>query len=166
MAPLSGLCKIQTGKRDANHGNSNGQYHFFTCAKDHSYIDTYAFDTEALLVAGNGDVGAVKYFKGKFDAYQRTYVLSEFEDVSAKYLFHVLSLNLKSDLDSMKQGNTMPYIKLGMLQNYLVPLPSLEEQQEIVNLIQLQQDAIDVSKKQISEHESEISRIIFELWND
>lgn len=165
MVPLLELCKIQTGKRDANHGNPKGQFHFFTCAKDHSYIDTYAFDTEALLVAGNGDVGAVKYFKGKFDAYQRTYVLSEFKNVSAKYLFHVLSLNLKNDLDAMKQGNTMPYIKLGMLQSYSVPLPSLEQQEEIVSQIQLQQDKIDSLREKIAGHESEISRIIFELWN-
>lgn len=132
MITLGSLCKIETGKRDANHGNPDGEYHFFTCAKDHSYIDTFAFDTEALLIAGNGDVGAIKYFKGKFDAYQRTYVLSEFKEVSAKYLYHVLSLNLKKDLDLLKQGNTMPYIKMGMLAEYLLPLPPLEEQERIV----------------------------------
>ena len=132
MVTLGSLCKIETGKRDANHGNPDGEYHFFTCAKDHSYIDTFAFDTEALLIAGNGDVGAIKYFKGKFDAYQRTYVLSDFKEVSAKYLYHVLSLNLKKDLDLLKQGNTMPYIKMGMLAEYLLPLPPLEEQERIV----------------------------------
>jgi hypothetical protein len=132
MVKLGDLCKIETGKRDANHGNPNGEYHFFTCAKDHSYIDSFAFDTEALLIAGNGDVGAIKYFKGKFDAYQRTYVLFDFQEVSAKYLYHILSLNLKKDLDILKQGNTMPYIKLGMLTDYLLPLPPLEVQEQIV----------------------------------
>lgn len=132
MVELGSLCKIETGKRDANHGNPDGQYHFFTCAKDHTYIDSFAFNTEALLIAGNGDVGAIKYFKGKFDAYQRTYVLSDFHDVSAKYLYHVLSLNLKKDLNLLKQGNTMPYIKMGMLANYLLPLPPKEVQDIIV----------------------------------
>ena len=132
MEKLGGLCSIQTGKRDANHGNPEGAYHFFTCAKDHSYIDSFAFDTEALLIAGNGDVGAIKYFKGKFDAYQRTYVLTDFKTVLPKYLYHVLSVNLKKDLDLLKQGNTMPYIKLGMLTDYLVPVPPLEIQQKIV----------------------------------
>lgn len=132
MVNLGSLCEIETGKRDANHGNPEGQYHFFTCAKDHSFIDSFAFDTEALLIAGNGDVGAIKYFKGKFDAYQRTYVLSNFKNVSARYLYHVLSINLKKDLDLLKQGNTMPYIKLGMLSDYLLPLPPIEVQEEIV----------------------------------
>jgi len=166
MVPLSELCKIQTGKRDANHGNPNGAYHFFTCAKDHSYIDTFAFDTEALLVAGNGDVGAVKYFNGKFDAYQRTYVMSAFSGVSAKYLYHVLSLNLRRDLDLVKQGNTMPYIKLGMLQNYLVPLPSLDVQNEFVQKIEIQETQIEESKSRIAEYENEISQIISSLWDE
>lgn len=135
MVKLGSLCKIETGKRDANHGNPNGEYHFFTCAKEHSYIDNFSFDTEALLIAGNGDVGAIKYFKGKFDAYQRTYVLSDFKDVSAKYLYHVLSLNLKKDLDLIKQGNTMPYIKMGMLADYLVPIPPYEVQKQIVEVL-------------------------------
>ena len=65
LRSLNTLCKIQTGKRDANHGNPLGKYHFFTCSRDISFIDNYSFDTEALLVAGNGEVGAVKYFKGK-----------------------------------------------------------------------------------------------------
>lgn len=151
MVNLGSLCKIETGKRDANHGNPEGQYHFFTCAKDHSYIDSFAFDMEALLIAGNGDVGAIKYFKGKFDAYQRTYVLSNFKDASAKYLYHVLSINLKKDLDILKQGNTMPYIKMGMLSDYLLPLPPVEVQEEIVTELD-GFDAIISGAKQIIEN--------------
>lgn len=151
MVNLGSLCKIETGKRDANHGNPDGQYHFFTCARDHSYIDSFAFDMEALLIAGNGDVGAIKYFKGKFDAYQRTYVLSNFKDVSAKYLYHVLSTNLKNDLDLLKQGNTMPYIKMGMLSDYLLPLPPVEVQEEIVTELD-GFDAIISGAKQIIEN--------------
>lgn len=133
MARLGSLCNIVTGKRDANHGNPNGQYHFFTCAKENLYIDSFAFDTEALLIAGNGaNVGQVVYFKGKFDAYQRTYVLSQFQNVTARYLFHLLSANLKPALDLLKQGNTTPYIKMEMLTDYLLPLPPVDVQELIV----------------------------------
>lgn len=165
MVRLGSLCKIETGKRDANHGNPDGEYHFFTCAKDHSYIDTFAFDTEALLIAGNGDVGAIKYFKGKFDAYQRTYVLSEFKEVSAKYLFHVLFLNLKKDLDLLKQGNTMPYIKMGMLADYLLPLPPLKVQEQKVAELDGYELQIMESKNHIIELETEIQKSIAKLWN-
>ena len=67
---LGELCCIKTGKKDVNQGNPNGAYPFFTCASKHTFSDTFSFDTEALLIAGNGDVGNVSYFKGKFEAYQ------------------------------------------------------------------------------------------------
>jgi type I restriction enzyme S subunit len=133
---LGEVCDIKTGRRDANHGNPNGKYHFFTCAKEHSYIDDYNFDTEAILVAGNGDVGAVKYFKGKFDAYQRVYVLHNFKEiVDIRLLFLLLDGKLKDVVSKQKLGNTMPYIKLGMLQDFQIPLPPLPDQQRIVTIL-------------------------------
>jgi len=132
MVELKELCEITTGRKDVNEGNPDGEYPFFTCAKENTFIDTFSFDAEALLIAGNGDVGAVKYYKGKFDAYQRTYVLRTFKNVNAKYLFQVLNNSLKENLQLQKLGNTMPYIKLGMLQTFLIPLPPLEIQEQIV----------------------------------
>jgi len=76
---LGDICKITTGKLDANAQVENGQYPFFTCAERPFYIDNYAFDTEALLISGNGaNLGYINYYKGKFNAYQRTYVLDHF----------------------------------------------------------------------------------------
>ena len=78
---LGNICNITTGKLDANAMVENGQYRFYTCAKDYYYIDKYAFDTEALLISGNGAyVGYIHYYKGKFNAYQRTYVLDQFTE--------------------------------------------------------------------------------------
>lgn len=132
MVELRELCEITTGRKDVNEGNPDGEYPFFTCAKENTFIDAFSFDTEALLIAGNGDVGAVKYYKGKFDAYQRTYVLSNFKNVNVKYLFQVLNNSLKENMQLQKLGNTMPYIKLGMLQTFLIPLPPPEIQKQIV----------------------------------
>jgi type I restriction enzyme M protein len=143
IVKLESVCKIKTGKKDVNQGNPNGKYPFFTCAKDHTYSDEYSFDTEALLIAGNGDVGAINYYKGKFEAYQRTYVLSDFENVIAKYLFYILDNSLKKVVSGQKQGNTMPYIKLGMLQNFELPLPPLEIQEQIVAELETYQKVID-----------------------
>ncbi len=64
---LGNICKITTGKLDANAMVENGQYRFYTCAKEYYRINEYAFDTEALLISGNGaHVGYVQYNKGKF----------------------------------------------------------------------------------------------------
>lgn len=129
---LGEICKIKTGKKDVNQGNPSGKYPFFTCAREHTYSDEYSFDTEALLVAGNGDVGHVSYYKGKFEAYQRTYVLSDFKDVIPEYLFMFLSGYLKEKVSKQKLGNTMPYIKMGMLTGFEVPFPPISEQHKIV----------------------------------
>ena len=66
VRPLITFCKIQTGKKDVNEGTEGGKYPFFTCSEKHIYSNSYSFDTEAILVAGNANVGQTKYYKGKF----------------------------------------------------------------------------------------------------
>jgi len=127
---LGDLCRVKTGKKDVNEGNPKGVYPFFTCAENHTFSDSYSFDTEALLIAGNGNVGQVEYFKGKFEAYQRTYVLDEFRGVTARYLFHILKTQLSKAVSKRKLGTAMPYIKKGMLTDYQVYVPTTEEQED------------------------------------
>lgn len=71
---LGDLTSIRTGKLDANAAVPNGIYPFFTCAIENYRINTFSYDCECVLVAGNGDLN-VKYYNGKFDAYQRTYIV-------------------------------------------------------------------------------------------
>ena len=129
---LKDVCTIKTGRKDVNEGNDLGQYPFFTCAKEHTFSDGYSFDCEAILIAGNGAVGQTTYYKGKFEAYQRTYVLSDFNNIEPKLLLFILQGRLMSYLSSMVLGNTIPYIKKGMLQDFEFSLPPLAEQQRIV----------------------------------
>jgi type I restriction enzyme S subunit len=133
---LGDLCRIKTGQKDVNEGNPEGQYPFFTCAENHTFSDSYSFNTEALLVAGNGDVGKVEYFNGKFEAYQRTYVLDEFRGVTARYLYHILKSQLRKAVSSRKLGSTMPYIKKEMLTDYLVHVPTKSQQDEACKLFE------------------------------
>lgn len=128
---LGDICQVKTGRKDVNQGNPEGAYPFFTCAASHTYSDTFSFDTEALLVAGNGNVGQVSYCSGKFEVYQRTYVLFDFEGVTAKYLFRVLDKRLSETVSKQRLGNTMPYIKIRMLTDFPVPVPPAQEQKRI-----------------------------------
>jgi len=107
---LGEICRITTGKKDVNEGNPNGQFPFFTCSRSHTYSDSYSFDTEAILIAGNGEVGNLHYFKGKFEAYQRTYILSEFT-AHIRYLWQQLNARLADALGLGKIGSSIPYIK-------------------------------------------------------
>lgn len=111
---LGDICSIVTGKLDVNAMVDNGRYPFFTCAKEVYTINNYHFDCEALLIAGNGSIGDIKYYFGKFNAYQRTYVLSNFK-FPIKYVMYYLKQNFYKEICLGTQKSSMPYIKLGTL---------------------------------------------------
>jgi type I restriction enzyme S subunit len=148
---LGEICKITTGKLNANAMVENGKYTFFTCARETYKIDKFAFDTEALLVSGNGaNVGYIHYFKGKFNAYQRTYVLDGFEHniYLIKYLLDkYLSLQISREKN---EGNT-PYITLPTLTQMKLKLPSFSEQQKIAEVLSLADDELNLLKKELEE---------------
>ena len=130
---LGQLTNIKTGRLDVNAENPNGKYPFFTCSKNHTYIDEYAFDGESVLVAGNGDLN-VKYYNGKFNAYQRTYVLDSFVQ-NIQYIKYFLDKNLYERIrNEKKEGNT-PYIVLGTLKEMVIAVPNLMEQTKISNFL-------------------------------
>ena len=134
---LSHIChSIKTGKLNANAMVEGGQYPFFTCSDKVFTIDKYSFDTEALLVAGNGYLGNVKYYKGKFDAYQRTYVLYDFTaDVDIMYVYYAMQNSFRDyALKSQKDGS-VPYITIGIFDSYRIPIPPLPVQEEIVRVL-------------------------------
>ena len=132
---LGEICKITTGKLDANEMVPNGKYRFYTCAKDYFYINKYAFDTEALLISGNGAyVGYVHYYKGKFNAYQRTYILDSFIE-NIRFIKHFLDKNLKKRISNEKMEGNTPYIILSTLSEMLIHLPSLKEQNAIAQIL-------------------------------
>ena len=131
------VTSIKTGKLDANVEKKDGKYPFFTCDAIPKRIDDYAFDAEAILISGNGSrVGHVHYYKGKFNAYQRTYVLSDFRhDIDLSYLKTYLENELRPYIARNKKGSAVPYITLPMLQNFKLPFPPLEKQKEFSNFV-------------------------------
>jgi type I restriction enzyme S subunit len=134
LSKLAGT--ITTGKLNANAMADDGAYPFFTCSIHDYRIDTYAFDCEALIIAGNGEVGETKYYNGKFNAYQRTYILYGFgEEVNVQFLYHYLRAFLKPHVIHLSKKGSIPYITLGMLEKFKIPVPPLPVQEEIVRIL-------------------------------
>lgn len=131
---LGEVCRITTGKKDVNEGNPSGQYPFFTCAREHTFSDFYSFDCDAILVAGNGEVGNLNYYNGKFEVYQRTYVLTTFTE-STMYIWHQLNAFLAPRLGIGKIGSSIPYIKKSDLTFFNFKLPELIEQTAIAQVL-------------------------------
>ena len=126
-------CVICTGKKDVNEGEKFGIYPFFTCSRNHIYSNKFSFDTEALLIAGNGEVGNVEYYKGKFEAYQRTYVLDKF-DINIQYIYHLLKYSLKDTLSRSHAGSVIQFKKLEDLTEFAFFYPT--NNQEMVRITQ------------------------------
>ena len=124
---LSDICgTITTGRLNANAMVENGKYPFFTCDENPFRIDTYAFDTTAILISGNGSqIGHLNFYSGKFNAYQRTYVLYDFSDINPSYLFHYAKAYLRSHILKYAKKGSVPYITMPMLEGFLVPVPPL-----------------------------------------
>lgn len=136
ISKLGNLCEITTGKLDANAMVTNGKYRFYTCAREFFQIDKYAFDTEALLISGNGaNVGYIHYYNGKFNAYQRTYVLDQFCEY-IHYIKYYLEQNLTDRINIEKNSGNMPYIVLKTLIDMTILLPrEPKEQQKIAGCL-------------------------------
>ncbi|MCK9097944.1 restriction endonuclease subunit S [Haemophilus influenzae] len=136
--PLKKVCNfISTGKLNANAMDENGIYPFFTCNEKPYKINNYAFDMEAILISGNGSqVGHLNYFKGKFNAYQRTYVIGEFDNNTlVMYLYHYLNFKLRDYITINSKKGSVPYITLPMLEKFEIPIPPLSVQIEIVKIL-------------------------------
>ena len=114
----------------------NGIYPFFTCAEQPFKIDSFAFDTEALLISGNGaNLGYINYYKGKFNAYQRTYVLDLFSE-NIQYIKWALKVLLPKRIAIEKSSSNTPYIVLSTLTDLRLPIPCKSKQSFIANLMQ------------------------------
>lgn len=120
-----------TGKLDSNAAVVNGKYPFFTCSKEILRIDKYAFEQEALLLAGNNASGKydVKYYNGRFNAYQRTYVLT----LKEKWSYRLFQCQLEEKLEYLQQkslGGLTKYLTLKILGELSFIIPPKEKQNE------------------------------------
>ena len=115
------ITPIKTGKKDANFGTSDGAYPFFTCSQEPIKAPSYSFDANAVILAGNGDFN-VKLYRGKFEAYQRTYVL-EPNDPSMLYLLYYCVYVNMNKLATGASGSTIKFLTKGMIDSLEMFVP-------------------------------------------
>lgn len=169
IAKLGKIAIIKTGKLDSNAAVIGGRYPFFTCDPNTLSIDVWAYDTEAVLLAGNNASGnyTAKYYKGKFNAYQRTYIIESAneEELNIRYLCYALNQQLRL-LKTMSSGSTTKFLTVRMLDNLDIPLPGINIQTEIVNILSAYDDLIENNQKQIKLLEEAAQRIYKEWFVD
>ncbi len=166
---LKDISIIKTGKLDSNAAVETGQYPFFTCDPITHRINKWAFDTEAVLLAGNNASGnyTTKYYKGKFNAYQRTYIIesSNVEKLNVRFLCYAMNQQLGL-LKVMSSGSTTKFLTLKVLYNLNIPCPQINIQNRIANILSAYDDLIENNQKQIKLLEEAAQRLYKEWFVD
>lgn len=150
---LGDVCEITTGRLDANAMVPDGVYDFYTSGIAKYKIDVPAFSGPAITIAGNGaTVGFMHLADGLFNAYQRTYVLSNFA-ADRHYLFYEIGNRLPVKIAQEARTGNIPYIVMDMLTDLKLYIPSSDEQksigmyfEKIDNLITLYQSKLQQLK--------------------
>jgi type I restriction enzyme S subunit len=156
------VCNITTGSLDSNAFVENGKYPFYTCAKEPTNIDTYAFDDDVVLVAGNNAQGNfhVNRFKGKFNAYQRTYILTSKGEKSIDYIYYLLSLALKL-LKDKSQGSQTKFLTIGILKE--IHVPNLANSQIVAKVLSDLDTKIELNNRINRELEA-MAKTLYDYW--
>ncbi|MFG1419981.1 restriction endonuclease subunit S [Xanthobacter sp. V0B-10] len=163
---LGDIARFKTGKLDSNAAVLDGKYPFFTCSQETLRTNTFSFDTECVLLAGNNAAGIfpLKYFDGKFDAYQRTYIITPLKKdiLHIRFLYYSLRLKL-SEFRSISTGAATKFLTLGILNEAQIRIPSLKIQRRIASILGAYDDLIEVNRRRIAVLE-EMARGLFEEW--
>ena len=148
VGTLGEFFPIVTGKKDANISSKSGKYPFFSCSQNISWTNDYSFDGFAIIVAGNGDFN-VKWYNGKFEAYQRTYVLIPYNPTLTSWLYYAVKYNLNM-ITIGARGSVIKFITKGDIQNFKVAYPQNIDKLEIVKMLGKINKDIEHNKNEVS----------------
>lgn len=133
VSTISDVADIRTGKKNTDDRIVNGSYPFFVRSQQVERVNSYAYDGEAVLTAGDGvGVGKVfHYFNGKFDYHQRVYKISEFKGVDGRFFFEYFRQNFLNETIKYTAKSSVDSVRMDMIAKMAIPLPPLPEQQAI-----------------------------------
>lgn len=146
------LMRIETGSRNTEHKTDAGKYPFFVRSQKIEHIDTYHYDCEAVLTAGDG-VGTGKvfhYYIGKFDAHQRVYVMSDFKGITGRFFYNYFSENFGNEVSKYTAKSSVDSVRRDMIAEMLIPIPPIPEQERIAEVLSDVDSMISLLEKLIA----------------
>ncbi|WP_016992294.1 restriction endonuclease subunit S [Lysinibacillus boronitolerans] len=147
------FAEITTGNKDTINKIDNGEYPFFVRSQQIERINSYTYEGEAVLTAGDGvGVGKVfHYINGKFDYHQRVYKISDFKDVDGKYFYYFFSKNFIKQVKKFNAKTSVDSVRREMISKMKVPVPSYKEQKKIVSILNTWEKAIELKEKLVEQ---------------
>ena len=155
------VCKITTGNKNTQDKDENGLYPFYVRSQNIERINSWTFDGEAILTAGDGvGVGKVFHYSiGKIGVHQRVYILSNFK-CDGKYLYQYFSSRFYNRVKRMSAKNSVDSVRMEMIADMPLYLPSVGEQHKIGKLLALLDERISTQNKIIEKLETLIKGIV------
>lgn len=131
------LCSIMTGNQDTQNAEVDGCYPFYVRSPKVERSNTYTFDGEGVLMAGDG-AGAGRVFHhafGKYAIHQRVYCFHSFHNVLPDFFCYFMEVLFSIEMDKGSAKSTVPSVRLPMLLNFSICIPTKYEQEQIVNML-------------------------------
>ncbi|MFV0379628.1 MAG: restriction endonuclease subunit S [Anaerorhabdus sp.] len=151
---LGDITEVKTGASDLKDADNDGEYPFFVRSENIERSNRYIFDGEAILIPGEGRLGEIyHYINGKFDYHQRVYKISDFEDLSTdgKFVLYYLQQNFKRHALKFTVKATVDSLRLPMLADFGIKLPSYGEQKLVGNFFYQLDNLITLHQRELEE---------------
>lgn len=158
------VATVSTGNKDTQDKITDGKFDFYVRSQKIEKIDSYSFEGEAILTAGDG-VGVGKVFhyipEGKFDFHQRVYKISNFKDVLGKYFFYYFSKNFIKQARKFNAKTSVDSVRREMITKMIIPLPPIHEQKEIAEILSSADEQIKAYEKE-KEKQNELKKVLMQ----
>ena len=158
---LKDLTIISTGSKNSEDYDNDGTYPFFVRSPNIKKINTFSYEGEAVLTAGDGDIGKIfHYINGKFDVHQRVYCVSGFNNkLNAKYFYYYLSSKLYNQAMINNSNSIVNSLRLPLFRNFEIIISSTKEEQTgIANYLDEKTGTIDAIVSNIKSQINHVKR--------
>ena len=149
---LKRVAKYPTGKLNSNAACENGLYPFFTCSHDIFRINSYAYDGEYVLLGGNNATGdfPIFYYNGKFEAYQRTYLIQPLdkEKHSTRFLYYAIGEKLAL-MQKNASGTATKFLTKPIIDSITIPHFPINIQKTIASILSAYDNLIENNNRRI-----------------
>ncbi|GAA7630801.1 hypothetical protein HpMMM31_04840 [Helicobacter pylori] len=132
---LGELTQLKVGNKNANHSSNQGKYPFFTCSNNPLKCETYQFEGKHIIISGNGNF-YVTHYDGKFDAYQRTYVVNP-NNPNHYVLIYLFVKSYTNYLKLQSRGSIIKFITKSDIENIKIVLPNLKTYTKWNNVLKI-----------------------------
>lgn len=152
---LGEVANVKTGTRNHQDSVNSGKYPFFVRSEKVEHLNEYDYDTEAILIPGDGHIGEIfHYYNGKFALHQRVYMVNKFQEIAPYFLLNLFKYKFRKHALRLNAQGTVPSLRLPMFTKWEILIPNLEEQKKVGylfkklnTLITLQQRKLDLLKQ-------------------